>query len=147
MHLYWSFSSDIIAVKGLRKVHSLLKLGRRKPEHPEKVKFVEKTMYKDHDKNKSAVLSCPRHLASVIYTIRLISWNNTLSIHRTWHAFVTNLLSINGIPLECPMTTGLFRKDGYDFTTCNNVWHILRNTDVIISISKLIVHCFISKLI
>ena len=44
--------------------------------------------------------------------------------------------------LEYPITTALFKKDGYDFTSCNSVTDILYNTDVIIPIAKLIVHIY-----
>ena len=41
----------------------------------------------------------------------------------------------------------LFQKNGYDFNVCNNVKHILHNTDVIISIVELIVHGPVGKLV
>ena len=51
-----------------------------------------------------------------------------------------NVLSVNHILLECPVTTMLFQKNGYDFNVCDNVRDILYNTDIITSIVKLIVH-------
>ena len=50
------------------------------------------------------------------------------------------------ILLECPITTELFQKNGYDFNACNNVKDILYNTDIINSIIKLIVHSPVGKL-
>ena len=50
------------------------------------------------------------------------------------------------ILLECPITTELFQKNGYDFNACNNVKDILYNTDIINSIIKLIVHSAVGKL-
>ena len=38
--------------------------------------------------------------------------------------------SVYHILLECPITTALFKKDGYDFTSCNSVIDIVYNTDV-----------------
>ena len=61
--------------------------------------------------------------------------------------FCTNPISVFHILLECPITTALFKKDGYDFTSCNNVIHILDNTDVISSITKLTVHSHVGKVI
>ena len=51
-----------------------------------------------------------------------------------------NKLHVKHILLECPITTGLFQKNGYDFNACNNVRYILYNTDIINSIVKMIVH-------
>ena len=45
-----------------------------------------------------------------------------------------NTLSVKHILLECPITTGIFQKKGYDFNACNNVRNILYNIDVINSI-------------
>ena len=50
-----------------------------------------------------------------------------------------NILSVNHIPLERPITTELFQKTGYDFNACNNVTDILYNTDVINFIIKMII--------
>ena len=58
-----------------------------------------------------------------------------------------NILSVLQILLECPMTTYLFQKNGYDFNDCNNVRDILCNTDIIIAIVKLIVHSPVGKLV
>ena len=45
------------------------------------------------------------------------------------------------------MTTALFKKDGYDFTSCDSVIAIVYNTDVIIHIAKLIVRSPVGKLL
>ena len=58
-----------------------------------------------------------------------------------------NILSVKHILLECPITTELFKKNGYDFNACNNVRDILYNTDIISSIVKLIVHSPVGKLV
>ena len=58
-----------------------------------------------------------------------------------------NILSVKHILLECPITTDLFQKNGYDFDDCNNVRDILYNTDIRISIVKLIVHSPVGKLV
>ena len=50
-----------------------------------------------------------------------------------------NIRSVKHLLLECPITTELFQKNGYDFNACNNVRDILYNTDIINSIVKLIV--------
>ena len=41
-----------------------------------------------------------------------------------------NILSVKHILLECPITTELFEKNGYDFNACNNVRDILYDTDL-----------------
>ena len=51
-----------------------------------------------------------------------------------------NIISVKHILLEFLITIDLFQKNGYDFNDCNNVRDILYNTDIIISIVKLIVH-------
>ena len=51
-----------------------------------------------------------------------------------------NILSDKHILPECPITTDLFHKNGYDFNACNNERDSLYNTDVINYIVKLIVH-------
>ena len=47
----------------------------------------------------------------------------------------------------CPITTVLFNKDGYDFTSCNRAIGIVYNTDVIIPIAQLIVRSQVGRLL
>ena len=49
-----------------------------------------------------------------------------------------NILSVEHILLEWPITTELFQKNRYDLNACHNVRDILYNTDVISHIVKLI---------
>ena len=58
-----------------------------------------------------------------------------------------NILSVKHTLLECPITTELFKKIGYDLNAYNNVRYILYNTDVITSIVKLFVHSPVGKLV
>ena len=58
-----------------------------------------------------------------------------------------NIISAKNILLECPITTQLFQKNGYDLNVCNNVRDILYNTDIINSIVKLIVHSPVGELL
>ena len=51
------------------------------------------------------------------------------------------------ILLECPFTTELFQKNGYDLNAYNNVRDILYNTDVITNIVRSIVHSPVGKLV
>ena len=53
----------------------------------------------------------------------------------------------NQLLLECPITTELFQKNGYDFNAYSNVRDILYNTDVIISIVKLAIRRPVGKLV
>ena len=57
------------------------------------------------------------------------------------------MLSVNHLLLECPITTELIQKNGYDFKACNNVRDNLFNTDVITSVVQLIVHSPVGKLV
>ena len=49
---------------------------------------------------------------------------------------VVRILYVKHMLLECPITTDLFKKNGYDFNDCDNVRlrDILYNTDIIIYI-------------
>ena len=60
-----------------------------------------------------------------------------------------NILSVivKRIMRECPITTELFQKNGYDLNAYNNVRDILYNTDVITNIVKSIVHNPVGKLV
>ena len=58
-----------------------------------------------------------------------------------------NIPSVKHILLECPVTVDLFQKNDYDFNDCNNVRDILYNTDIVISIAKLIAHSPVGKLV
>ena len=59
----------------------------------------------------------------------------------------TIALSVNHILLECPTTTEIFQKNGYDFNACITVKNIVHNTDVIACIVKLFVHSPACKLV
>ena len=61
-------------------------------------------------------------------------WNAKYSQNVTY--ICKNVLSVNHVLLECPITTELFQKNGYDV----NARDTLYNTDVLTSIVKLIVH-------
>ena len=61
--------------------------------------------------------------------------------------FCKNILSVKHILLECPITTELFQKNGYDLNAYNNVRNILYNNDVITNIVKSIVHGPVGKLV
>ena len=58
-----------------------------------------------------------------------------------------HVLPVKHILLECPITTELFQKNGYDLNAYNNVRDILYNTDVITNIVKSIVHSRVGKLV
>ena len=70
-------------------------------------------------KSKSAIPSCSRYLARVIYKLRLNSWNTKYSQNVT--CVCKNILPVKHILLECPITTELFQKNGYDLNAYNNV--------------------------
>ena len=89
--------------------------------------------------------SCSRYLARVIYKLRLNSWNNKYSQNVT--CVCKNILPVKHILLECPITTELFKKNGYDLNAYNNVRDILYNNDVITNIVKSTVHSPVGKLV
>ena len=105
--------------------------------------LLKKTVYKQIEKGFSAIPSCSRYLARVIYKLRLNSWNTKYSHNVT--CVCKNTLSVKHILLECPITTGLFQKNGYDLNAYNNVRDILYNTDAITNIVKSIVHSPVGK--
>ena len=82
--------------------------------------LLKKNVYKQIQKSKSAIPSCSRYLARLIYKLRLL------------HYIVT---------------TELFQKNGYDLNAYNNVRDILYNTDVITNLVKSIVHSPVGKLL
>ena len=96
-------------------------------------------------KSKLAIPSCSRYLARVLYKLRLNSWNTKYSQNVT--CVCKNILSVKHILLECPITTELFQKNGYDLHAYNNVRDILYNNDIIINIVRLIVHSPVGKLV
>ena len=58
-----------------------------------------------------------------------------------------NTLSVKHMLLECPITTELFQKNGYDLNAYKNVRDILYNIDVITNIVKSIVYSPVGKLV
>ena len=65
--------------------------------------------------------------------------------HLRAHETILNLVC--RLLLECPITTELFQKNGYDLHAYNNVRYILYNNDVITNIVKSIVHSPVGKLV
>ena len=102
-------------------------------------------LYKQIEKSKFAIPSCSRYLARVIYKLRLNSWNTKYSQNVT--CVCKNILSVKHILLDCPISTELFQKNGYDLHAYNNVRDILYNNDVITNIVKSIVHSPVGKLV
>ena len=107
--------------------------------------LLKKTVYKQTEKSKFTIPSCSRYLSRVIYKLRLNSWNTKYS--QTVTCVCKNILSVKHTLLECPFTTELFQKNGYDLNACNNVRDILYNTDVITNIVRSIVHSYVGKLV
>ena len=83
--------------------------------------------------------SCSRYLVRVIYKLRLNSWNTKYSQNVT--CICEKILSVKHILLECPITTELFQKNGFDLNAYNNV------SDILYNIVKLIVHSPVGKLV
>ena len=109
------------------------------------VSILEKTVYQELEQSKSVISSCSRYLARVIYKLRLNSWNTKYSQNVT--CVDENILSVKYILFECPITTQLFQKNGYDRNACSNVKDSLCNNDVINYVVKLIVRIHVGKLV
>ena len=73
----------------------------------ETASVLEKMCIKNWKTAKSAVSSRLRYLARVISMFRLNPWNPKYS--RIVTCVCKNVLSVNHILLECPVTTGLFQ--------------------------------------
>ena len=84
--------------------------------------------------------SCSRCSARVIYELRLNSWNTNDSQNVT--CLCKNILSVKHLLLECPNTTELFQKNGYDLNAYNNVRDILYNSHVITNIVNVLAFGF-----
>ena len=95
------------------------------------ISILEKNAYKQIGKSKFAIPSCSRHLARVIYKLRLNTWNTKHSQNMTY--VCKNILSVKQILLECPITTELFQKNESDFNEIiNDDNTIIYNTDIIV---------------
>ena len=143
--LYWNEMSDKLAKQGAMKNMSETSYNNLLLSSYEIISILEKNVYKQTEKSKFAIPSCSRYLARVIYTLRLSTWSTKYSQNVT--CVCKNILSVKHMPLECPIATELFQKNGYAFNACNNVRNILYNTDIINSIVKLIVHSPVGKLV
>ena len=142
--LYWNEMSDKLAKQGAMKNMSATSCNTILSYH-EIYAILKNSMYKDIDKNKPSILSGPIYSARLIYKFRLNSSNTKYSQKVT--CISTNPISVYHVLPECPIITALFKKDRYVFTSCNNVIHILYNTDVISYIATLIVHSPVGKLL
>ena len=76
--LYWNEISEKLAKQGPNKnmfeIYNNLLLSSH-----EIASILQKTVYKELEKSKSAIPSCSRYLARVIYKLRLNSWNTKYS--------------------------------------------------------------------
>ena len=143
--LNWNEVSDKLAKQGAMKKVSETSYSNLLLLSHEITSILEKNVYKQIEKSKFAIPSCSRYLARVIYKLHLNTWNTKSSQNVT--CVCKNILSVKHLLLECPITTELFQKNGYDFNACNNVRDILYNTDIINSIVKLIVHSPVGQLV
>ena len=110
--LYWNEISDKLAKQGAMKNMSEVSSNNLLLSSHEINSLLKKTIYKQIEKRKFAIPSCSRHLARVIYKLRLNSWNTKYS--QTVTCVRKNILSVKHILLECPITIELFQKNGYD---------------------------------
>ena len=81
------------------------------------------------------------HIHTQIYTHRYTQIHtdifSQIYVHKP--TYIDNHIIIaNPLLLECPITTDLFQENGYGFSVCSSVRDMLYNTDIIISIVKLI---------
>ena len=109
--LYWNEISDELAKQGAVKTTCLSSSNLLLSSH-EINSLLKKTVYKQIEKSKFAIPSWTRYLARVTYKLRLNSWNTKYSQNVT--CVCKNILPVKHILLECPITTELFQKNGYD---------------------------------
>ena len=128
--LYWNEISDKLAKQGAMKNMSEIPSSNLLLSSHEINSLLKK---KQFEKSKSAIPTCSIYLARVIYKLRLNSWNTKYSQNVT--CVCKNILYVKDILLECPITTELFQKSGYDINAYNNVRDILYNTDVSLILS------------
>ena len=77
--LYWNEISDKLAKQGAMKDMSEISSNNLLLSSHEINSLLKKTVYKQIVESKSAIPSCSRYLASVIYKLRLNSWNTKYS--------------------------------------------------------------------
>ena len=108
--LYWNEISDKLAKQGAMKNMSEISSSNLLLSSHEINSLLKKTVYKQTEKSKSAIPSCSRYLARVIYIykLRLNSWNAKYSQNVT--SVCKNTLSVKHMLLECPITVDLFQK-------------------------------------
>ena len=106
--LYWNEISDKLAKQGAMKNMSEISSNNLLLSSHENNLLLKKTIYKQIEKCKSAIPSCSRYLAIVIYKLRLNSWNTKYSQNVT--CVCKNILSVKHILLECPITTVISEK-------------------------------------
>ena len=63
------------------------------------------------------------------------------------YRFVRIFCLLNTYYLNVLLPQIFFQKNGYDFNDCNSIRDTLYNTDIIISIVKLVVHSPVGKLV
>ena len=77
--LYWNEISDKLAKQGAMKNMSEISSNNLLLSSHHINSLLKKTVYKQIVKSKSAIPSCSRYLASVIYKLHLNSWNTKYS--------------------------------------------------------------------
>ena len=106
--LYWNEISDKLAKQGAMKNMSEISSNNILFSSHEIDSLLKKTIQTNWKKSKSAVPSCSRYLARVIYKLHLNSGNSKYS--QNVACVCKNILSVKHILLECPITTEIFQK-------------------------------------
>ena len=91
----------------------------------------------------------PRTLSCTSNQLRYCDFTHT-TIGEGWgdlSLFWSRFYLLNTYCFECPITTELFQKNGYDLNAYNNIRDILYNTDFITNIVKSMVHSPVGKLV
>ena len=85
------------------------------------ISVLEKTVYKQIEKKKKYI--CNTLLFEFFSKINLQVTSKYMKHKYSQNVTCVckNILSVKHILLECPITTELFQKNGYDFNACNNV--------------------------
>ena len=105
---YWNEISEKLAKQGAMKkclkYHPITYYSR----HMRLLKYLRRLRIKQIEKSKFVIPSCSRYLARAICKLRLNSWNTKDSQSVT--CVCKNILSVEYILLECPITTELFKN-------------------------------------
>ena len=103
-------------------------------------KFVNKMFFQ----NSNQILSCSRHLARIVYKLRLNSWNTKFSSNVTCSC--SQKLSVFQLLLDCPILQQLYADNGVNFDQIEDIHQLLYSPEII-KIASILCHTSIGRLL